>query len=569
LVDYSAKTLLAPAPLNALAPTASERDELLTLAEQCAGIGVWDIDLTTGMARGTEQFFRIMGLDPRPGPVSMDTIRAVRHPEDQGKVVDGFNNALLQGLDSYEVEYRIIHPNGDTRWIFGRGRVVRNASGKPVRYSGADIDITERKKAEAALAEANRELGDRVRERTAQLEAEALRRAEAETLLHQAQKMEAVGQLTGGVAHDFNNLLTIIIGNLETLQRRLHGGPVDGADLKRLSDYALVGAKRAASLTQQLLAFARRQPLNPRTLDINQLVTDMSNLLARTLGEAITVETILAPGLWPAFVDPNQLEVAILNLAVNARDAMPNGGRLTITTANLQCPGAGTPSNLTEGSHVLIAVSDTGSGMDASVISRAFEPFFTTKDIGQGTGLGLSQVYGFVNQSGGHVTIDSAVGVGTSVTLYLPHVVGKHVDSHGSPPAERSQRARANSETILVVEDNDFVREYSTDILRELGYRVLEAPDAVTALALIETSPDIRVLFTDVGLPGAMNGRGLAEAAMGRRPDLKVLFTSGYAKDSVVKEGRLEPGVQLLTKPFTFDVLADRMRELFDEGSAQ
>ncbi len=378
--------------------------------------------------------------------------------------------------------------------------------------------------------------------------------------LHQSQKMEAIGQLTGGVAHDFNNLLTVIIGNLDAIWRHL---PPEDSRIRRAVDQATRGAQRAATLTQQLLAFARRQPLNPKPCDLNRLVADMSDLMRRTLGENISVETVLAGGLWRVDVDEHQLESAILNLAVNSRDAMPEGGKLTIETANAHLD-EGYADNFAEiapGQYVMVCVSDTGSGMPRDVLGRAFDPFFTTKPIGKGTGLGLSQVYGFVKQSNGHIKLYSEPGEGTTVKIYLPRLIDATVEE----PPERATIIPEGcpGEIILVVEDDDDVRIYSTESLRELKFNVLEASSAESALKLLERHPEISMMFTDVGLPG-MNGRELVEAARARRPDLKVLFTTGYARNAIVHQGRLDPGVQLLTKPFTRAQLATRIREVLD-----
>jgi CheY-like chemotaxis protein len=372
--------------------------------------------------------------------------------------------------------------------------------------------------------------------------------------------METIGQLTGGVAHDFNNLLTIILGNLERLQRRLDSG-AETTELKKIAGFAKIGADRAASLTRSLLAFARRQPLDPKPIDLNRLVGNMSDLLRRTLGEQISVEMVGAAGLWRARADPNQLENAILNLAVNARDAMPKGGKLTIETGNTHLDARyAEDARVSPGQYVVLAVSDTGSGMSADVIEHAFDPFFTTKDVGHGTGLGLSQVYGFVTQSGGTVKIYSEIGQGTTVKIYLPRL-------HGEAPVEVTERRVATpvgrDETVLLVEDDDGVRRHSVEMLGELGYRVLEAANGADALAIIDTRPDIVVLFTDIGLPGGMNGRQLADEACRRRPQLRVLYTTGYARNAIVHDGRLDPGVHLLPKPFSYDDLAAALQSVF------
>ena len=372
--------------------------------------------------------------------------------------------------------------------------------------------------------------------------------------------MEAVGQLTGGVAHDFNNLLTVIIGGLDTIRR---SKPDDAVRRARAVDMALQGAQRAASLTGRLLAFSRRQPLEPRPLDLNVLVREMTELLHRTLGEQVELEAVLSTRLWTIEADQNQLESAILNLAVNARDAMPEGGKLTIETANtaLDHSYAATDAEVIPGQYVMICVSDTGAGMEAATVERAFEPFFTTKEVGRGTGLGLSMVYGFVKQSGGHVTIYSEPGEGTTVKLYFPRFHGGVVAAAAVEPS--AVPASSDGEVVLVVEDNDDVRSYSVMILTELGYQVLEAPEAEAALAILRTAQRVDLLFTDVVLPGR-SGRVLADEAMTVRPGLKVLFTTGYSRNAIVHHGRLDPGVQLITKPFTFEQLAVRVRDLLD-----
>lgn len=378
--------------------------------------------------------------------------------------------------------------------------------------------------------------------------------------LHQSQKMEAIGQLTGGVAHDFNNLLTVILGNLDTLWRQL---PTEQTRWRHSVDQATRGAHRAAALTSQLLAFARRQPLNPKPTDVNRLITDVSDLIRRTIGESIAIETVQGAGVWKVEVDPHQLESALLNLAVNARDAMPSGGKLTIETANAHVDDsyAARYPEVSAGQYVLISVTDTGVGMTADVMSRAFDPFFTTKPLGEGTGLGLSQVFGFVKQSGGHIKLYSEVGDGTTVKIYLPRLVS--ASAIAETPEPQVEPAGHSDETVLVVEDEDDVRVYSTETLRELGYSVLDAQDGTSALHLLEQHPEVNLLFTDVGLPG-MNGRRLVEEATRVRPGLKVLFTTGYARNAIVHQGRVDPGVELLVKPFTRAQLALRIRAVLD-----
>jgi signal transduction histidine kinase len=412
-------------------------------------------------------------------------------------------------------------------------------------------------------------------ERTQELEAESRLRLDAEATLRQAVKMEAVGQLTGGVAHDFNNLLTIIIGNLDTMRRQLvevaNPGNVTAlvAKLKKPLDSALQGAQSAATLTQRLLAFSRRQALEPVRLDLNKLVTGMLDLLRRSLGEQINVETVLTAGLWPAYADGHQLENVLLNLALNAKAAMPVGGCLTIETANTYLDEAYARrfGDVEAGQYVVLCVTDTGSGIPEDILDRVFEPFFTTKGHGEGSGLGLAMVHGFVKQSGGHVRIYSEEGQGTTVKIYLPRLTGaeemratpaaKPVDTTPAPHA----RAR---ETILLVEDNEGVRAYAKSALEDLGYAVIEAENADAALRLIKQRPDLTLLFTDVVLPGSMSGRELADKVRRRYPRLPVLYTTGYTRNAIVHQGRLDPDVHLLNKPYTQQELARKLRELID-----
>ncbi|WP_218191050.1 response regulator [Enhydrobacter aerosaccus] len=465
-------------------------------------------------------------------------------PEDRaaGVPARALQTAIREG--KFEAEGLRVRKDGTTFWANVVINPIRDDKGELLGFAKITRDVTERHRAQEALQRTQEQLA-------------------------QAQKMEGIGQLTGGVAHDFNNLLTVIIGNLESIRRTLGTTPLDHERLGRSIDHAMRGAERAASLTQRLLAFSRRQPLDPKPVNVGRLVAGMSELLRRTLGEQVAIETVLAGGLWPVLVDPNQLEVSILNLAVNARDAMPGGGKLTIETANahLDEAYARAQTEVVPGQYVVLAISDTGVGMSREVQARAFEPFYTTKDIGQGTGLGLSQVYGFVKQSGGHVKLYSEEGYGTTVKLYLPRLMAEQDVLVEPEQVHHTPRSR-NGETILVVEDDEDVRAHSTGILRELGYDVLEAATAAAGLQLLHGHPEIRLMFTDVGLPGGMNGRQLADHARSIRPDLKVLFTTGYARNAIVHEGRLDPGVSLLTKPFTFSDLARKLGDMLDEASA-
>ena len=385
---------------------------------------------------------------------------------------------------------------------------------------------------------------------------------EAEERLRQSQKMDAIGQLTGGVAHDFNNVLTVITGTIEILQDGLADKPQLAAIAQLIDD----AATRGASITSQLLTFARRQPLEPREIDVNGLVVETAKLLTPILGEQVEVETVLAPDAWCASADPSQLSAAIVNLAVNARDAMRGGGKLTIETANVTFDEAGVSADreMKPGPFVMIAVGDTGHGIPADIRDRVFEPFFTTKGVGRGTGLGLSMVYGFAKQTGGTVRIESEEGSGTSVRLYLPR--GEGASSHADEPLLPLDTPRGRQETILVVEDDALVRGYVIAQLGSLGYRTLVASDSAAALALVDQGAEFDLLFTDVIMPGGMNGRQLAEAVLKRRPGMNVLYTSGYTDDAIVHEGHLDPGVTLLRKPYRKSELAQKIREMLAGG---
>ncbi len=423
--------------------------------------------------------------------------------------------------------------------------------GRRRQYEARDrlIDLYQ---SELRLKDTLETLEQQVEERTAQLR-------HNEEALRQSQKMEAVGQLTGGIAHDFNNMLTGIIGSLELLRRRLARGRTE--DLDGLIDLGVTSANRAAALTHRLLAFSRRQSLDSRPVSINSLVQSMGELLTRSIDERIQLDMQLSETLWVAEADANQLESALLNLVLNARDAMPDGGTLTVRTCNQHLPAgfSETQGNLQPGDYVVLSVVDTGCGMPEGTISRAFDPFFTTKPIGQGTGLGLSMIYGFSKQSGGHVTIDSEVGSGTTVNLYLPRYRGD-LDQAPQPTALHAPNAEAG-ETVLIVEDDPAVRVLVSAVLSELGYAFVEAGDADGALPILDSEQRIDLLISDVGLPG-MNGRQLAEIGRQYRPELKVLFITGYAEHAAVRGGFLDPGMQLITKPFTFDLLTAKVREM-------
>ncbi|WP_460089758.1 ATP-binding protein [Pseudomonas sp. H2_D10] len=423
--------------------------------------------------------------------------------------------------------------------------------GRRRQYEARDrlIDLGE---SELRLQRTLETLEQQVEERTAQLR-------NNEEALRQSQKMEAVGQLTGGIAHDFNNMLTGIIGSLELLRRRVARGKLD--DLDSLIDLGVTSANRAADLTHRLLAFSRRQSLDSKPVNINQLVSSMGELLQRSINESIHLEMRFTEQLWTAEADPNQLESALLNLVLNARDAMPNGGNLRVETTNRHLDNVFTAAygTLTPGDYVELSISDNGCGIPESVIGRVFDPFFTTKPIGQGTGLGLSMIYGFARQSHGHVTIHSEVGKGTTVSLFLPRFIG---EMHAVPLVDPALLPFANAgETVLLVEDDPAVRVLVCAVLKELGYGYVVAGDADTALPIIESEQRIDLLISDVGLPG-MNGRQMAEIGRQLRPELKVLFITGYAEHAAVRGGFLDPGMQLITKPFTFDLLTAKVREM-------
>jgi signal transduction histidine kinase len=423
--------------------------------------------------------------------------------------------------------------------------------GRRRQYEARDrlIDLSQ---SELRLQTTLETLEQQVEERTTELR-------HNEEALRQSQKMEAVGQLTGGIAHDFNNMLTGIIGSLELLRRRLARGRID--DLDSLIDLGVTSANRAAGLTHRLLAFSRRQSLDSKPVEMNDLVTSMGELLQRSIDESIHLDMQLNPQLWVAEADRNQLESALLNLVINARDAMPDGGKLVVRTSNRHLDRDFTEahSNLEPGDYVVLSVTDTGCGMPQSTINRAFDPFFTTKPIGQGTGLGLSMIYGFSKQSRGHVAIDSEVDKGTTVSLFLPRFGG---DVPLDSPADVTHALFAqDGETVLIVEDDPAVRVLVSTVLSDLGYAFVEAADADGALPILNSTQRIDLMISDVGLPG-MNGRQLAEIGRQYRPDLKVLFITGYAEHAAVRGGFLDPGMQMITKPFTFDLLTAKVREM-------
>jgi PAS domain S-box-containing protein len=520
-IEDQKTTAEALAELNAnlaarVAEQAAERDRLWQTSQDLLAV----LDAGGVFKAVNPAWTTVLGWKPKE-LVGTDHRRLV-HPEDweaEQAIVH-----LPRPLPTHE--NRVLCKSGEYRWISW----VASSENGLVYATGRDVTAEKAAEAELALAQ------------------EALR---------QSQKMEAVGQLTGGIAHDFNNMLAVVIGSLDLLARRLGG---DERAL-RYVDAASDGARRAALLTQRLLSFSRQQPLEPKPINLNTLVAGMSDLLSHSIGADIRLETVLAGGLWRVEVDPNQLENVILNLVVNARDAMPDGGRLTIETQNTHLDDryAATHDGVAAGQYVMLAVTDTGGGMPEAVIAKAFDPFFTTKAVGKGTGLGLSQVYGFIKQSGGHVKIYSEPGHGTTVKIYLARLHGAIVEDLPPPPS--SAHAAGDRGTVLVVEDEPGVRAFTTEALTELGYTVLAAQDGAAALRLLDSHPEVDVLFTDVVMPD-MNGRRLADEALARRPDLKVLFTTGYTRNAVVHNGVLDKEVALIGKPFTVEALAHKLREV-------
>ena len=488
-----------------------------------------------------DEFERVYGRRPHVGMSMVDLLSDM--PEHQAAVKAMWDRALAG--EEFTATEAFGDPTFDRRYYEIKFNVLRDKDGRRIGAYQFVYDVTERLQAQARFAK-------------------------AEETLRQSQKMETVGQLTGGIAHDFNNLLTVILGGLEQMERGLSAIPdVAVANrMRRSRDMAMQAGHRAATLTSRLLAFSRRQPLDPKPVDANRLIASLADMLTRTLGEQVRLEVVTAPGLWMTQADVSELESALLNLAVNARDAMPEGGRLTIETGNafLDEDYVSTIAEpVAPGQYVLIAVTDTGVGMDGGMLERVFEPFFTTKPAGQGTGLGLSQVYGFIRQSNGHMRIYSEVGQGTTIKLYLPRLTEPTVPSRDAP---RHVTRPGGDETILVVEDHDDLRAYSVGVLRELGYRVLEAATGPAALEVLAGAGRVDLLFTDVVLPEKMDGRRLADAARRERPDLKVLFTTGYSRNAIVHNGRLDPGVHLLPKPFTSEALASKVRGVLDQALA-
>lgn len=537
----------------------NESESRLRLATSAADIGTWDYDPVADVLRWDNRCKHLFGLSADAEVTFEGTFVAGLHPDDRAATVEAVGRALdPSGSGEYEIEYRTVGlEDGVVRWVIAKGGSIFE-NGRAIRFIGTIIDISARKASEAELVELYRTLEDQVADRTAALEAEMASRTAAEAALRQSQKMEAVGQLTGGIAHDFNNMLTGVIGALDIMKRRIASGRVD--DLDRFMDAATTSAMRAAGLTARLLAFSRRQSLDTKPTDANALVSSLDDLLRRTIRENIALKIVCEPDIPYALADANQLESAILNLAINARDAMPRGGALTVetTAADLDTAYCANRPGIKPGPYVVVAVSDTGVGMDAAMIDKVFDPFFTTKPIGQGTGLGLSMVYGFAKQSGGQVRIHSSPGEGTSVKIFLPAA------SEGVAVADHSDAAEVSEGTgqrVLLVEDDDSVRMLVRDVLEELGYEAVEAAEPNSAVQLLESDARFDLMISDVGLPG-MNGRQLAEIARSHWPDLPILFVTGYAENAAIRAGFLGTNMAMITKPFQMEVLSAKINEM-------
>jgi PAS domain S-box-containing protein len=531
-----------------------EREEQLRLATDAADVGLWDVDVVNDVLFWQPRVKALFGISSDVS-VSMADFYAGLHPNDAAATAAAYSRAANPDVRAtYDVEYRTIgKEDGVIRWVAAKGRGRFDENGRCVRMIGTAVDISERKRSETQILELNETLEQQVQERTAALLA-------AEDQLRQAQKMEAVGQLTGGIAHDFNNLLAGISGSLELLESRLTEGRLSAAP--KYIDAARGATRRAAALTQRLLAFSRRQTLDPKPVNVNNLVSGMTDLIQRSVGPTIALELVEGPCLWPTLIDPSQLENALLNLCINSRDAMPQGGCLTVTTANTWVESSEAKRlDLPAGDYVALLVTDSGHGMPPEVISRVFEPFYTTKPLGQGTGLGLSMVYGFVRQSKGQIEISSEVGQGTTISIYLPRYVGGVEVEQASLVAEAAERV-ADDRTILVIDDEPTVRMTVIDVLEDAGYRTLEAADGPERFEILRSSAIIDLLVTDVGLPGGLNGRQVADAARVFRPDLKVLFITAYAETTVMGDAQLGSDTMVVVKPFEVCSLVAKVQSL-------
>ncbi|KWT07167.1 MULTISPECIES: hybrid sensor histidine kinase/response regulator [Pseudomonas syringae group genomosp. 2] len=479
--------------------------------------------------------------------------------QQQARVLMETDRRIMQNNVSEQIEEQVNLPDGSAATWLSTKAPLLDENGEVIGLIGSSVDVTARKKAEEAVRELNQTLEQRI-------EQAVFEREQVEDALRHSQKMDAVGQLTGGIAHDFNNLLAGISGSLELITKRLAQGRV--GDVDRYVSVAQGAVRRAASLTHRLLAFSRRQNLSPRVTNVNVLIQDMEELIARTVGPEIDIKVVAHDDLWPALIDHAQLESSLLNLCLNARDAMPSGGRIVIETANASIEECTDPDHgIPAGEHLSIRVTDTGMGMSPDTVAKAFEPFFTTKPIGAGTGLGLSMVYGFVRQSGGQIRVESVEGQGTSVVMHLPRHIAENAP-RAAEPEITEEPAHHTGETVLIVDDEPSVRMLVAEVITGLGYNCLEAGDAQSGLQILQSDTRIDLLISDIGLPGGMNGREMADAAGDCRPGLPTLFITGYAKTSVLDDCHLRPCTQVLTKPFGLDALAGRVTGLIGADAA-
>jgi len=554
-IPYEPAILVAKAvrliEVNRVAEELDKEKERLRFAITAARMGVWEWNIVTGKIFWSADLERIHGLAPGDFGGTQESFLDQVYPADRELVKTSLARTLDDGSE-HEIEYRIVWPNHEIHWVEGRGAVIRNRKGKPVQMIGLCMDVTARKHAEELLQNAHDELERRVEERTAE-------RKDLQAQLNQSQKLEAVGQLAGGIAHDFNNLLTAIMGYSQLSLVRL---PLDNPLRPNLEEIKKAG-DRAASLTRQLLAFSRKQVMQPRVFDLNSVIADLEKMLRRMIAEDIELRTRFQAKLGNVKADPGQIEQVIVNLAVNARDAMPLGGKLTIETANIDLDETYAQQHLAvvPGAYVMLAVSDTGMGMDAETQQHIFEPFFTTKEVGKGSGLGLSTVYGIVKQSGGNIWVYSETGKGTTVKIYLPRV--DEVAEEYKRTVAQSDLPQGN-ETILLVEDDEMVRRVAREVLKTSGYRVLEAASGSAARQICEQNKDvIHLLLTDVVMP-EMSGREVVNRLLPMHPEMRVLYMSGYAENAIVHHGVLDQGISFIQKPFGPQALALKVREVLD-----